>query len=50
MEFSVCDGDGEVGFCFAAGGETGEKLGVEEGHPDCLGGGSPVEESEECSR
>lgn len=47
MELVVCYGDGKVSFCFAAGGETGEQLGVEQGNPDCLRGGPPVEEGEE---
>ena len=46
MEFSVCNGDREVGFCFAAGSKTREELGIEEGYPDCLGWGSPVKKSE----
>jgi hypothetical protein len=47
VELVVCDGDGPVGFCFEAGGETAELGGVEEGGPAGLGGVAPVEESEE---
>lgn len=49
MEFVVCYCDRKVGFCFFARGETGEKLCVQEGDPDCLGWGAPVEEGEEGS-
>jgi hypothetical protein len=47
VEFVVGDGDGEVIFVFAARGEAGEELGVEERNPGCLGRAAPVEEGEE---
>lgn len=47
MEFIIRDGDGPVGFGFAAGGEAGEEFGVEEGDPAGLGGSAPVDEGEE---
>jgi hypothetical protein len=50
VEFVLRDGDGEVGFCLAAGGKTGEEFGIEERGPYCLGRDTPVEESEEGSR
>jgi hypothetical protein len=42
VEFSICDCNWEVRFCFTTRGETGEKLSVKEGDPCCLRGGSPV--------
>jgi hypothetical protein len=47
VEFIIRDGDGPVGFGFAAGGEAGEEFGVEEGDPAGLGGSAPAEEGEE---
>lgn len=47
VEFVVCDGDGEVGFLAAAGGEAREEFGVEEGDPSGAGGLAPVKKGEE---
>ena len=47
VKFVVGDSDGEIGFLFAAGGETREETGVEEGHPYGPGWTAPVKEREE---